>query len=98
MPDLSGLFTEAGVWRQGPGNVRWDPKQPRFREEFLEAFGECLAKLPPRMADLFCLRELHGLNAPVICQVMDISETNLWVQLHRARVLLRQCLERRGSR
>ena len=64
----------------------------------MDALRGCLEKLPPRMADLLCLRELHGLNAAEICQVMDISETNLWVQLHRARLLLRRCMERKGSR
>lgn len=87
---VAAMFTAGGDWRESP--QRW-PDWALAREEFWADFRNCLAKLPPRMGDLFCLREIQGLNAPEICKVMEISETNLWVQLHRARVLLRRCLE-----
>jgi hypothetical protein len=41
----------------------------------------------------FSLRELDGLGTEEICKILDITATNLWVILHRARGKLRDCLE-----
>ncbi len=90
---VDAMFRDDGVWKAAP--LKWsDPQDPLLREELWEQLRHCLDKMPPRMGDLLCLRELHGLNAGEICQIMEISQTNLWVQLHRARAMLRQCLER----
>ena len=40
------------------------------------------------------LRELDGMSADEVQQVLGITPANLWKRLHRARgMLLRQCLE-----
>ena len=66
------------------------------RHEFWRALRRCLAELPSRQAGVFALRELEGLETGEICQVVGITPTNAWVLLHRARLGLRQCLERAG--
>jgi DNA-directed RNA polymerase specialized sigma24 family protein len=63
------------------------------RQEFWEVFMGCLGKLPERLAHAFVLREVEELDCPSICSVLDISATNLWVMLHRARLGLWRCLE-----
>ena len=91
----AAVFSDRGDWKRK--HVReWPDKveSPLARNEFLSALQQCLSKLPERMAEAFCLRELHGLEADRICKVLDISATNLWTLLHRARALLRDCLDR----
>ena len=44
--------------------------------------------------DAFKLRELEEEKTEDICKVLNITATNLWVILHRARVLMRSCLEK----
>ena len=61
--------------------------------EFWDVFGRCLARLPRGLADAFFLRELDGLDADEVQQVLGITPANFWKRLHRARSLLRQCLE-----
>jgi RNA polymerase sigma-70 factor (ECF subfamily) len=39
------------------------------------------------------LREMEGLQTDEICQLMEISATNSWTMLYRARSALRRCLE-----
>jgi RNA polymerase sigma-70 factor (ECF subfamily) len=39
------------------------------------------------------MREIDGAGTGEICKVLNLSETNLWVILHRARMHLRRCLE-----
>jgi len=41
----------------------------------------------------FILREIDGLDTREICKVLDITATNSWVMLYRARMALRGCLE-----
>ena len=39
------------------------------------------------------LREMDGMPGREVCETLNISEANLWVMLHRARMALRQDLE-----
>jgi DNA-directed RNA polymerase specialized sigma24 family protein len=59
----------------------------------LGEFRSCLDKLPQRVADVFMLREMEEMDAGQICDALRISQNNLWVMLHRARMALRECLE-----
>jgi RNA polymerase sigma-70 factor (ECF subfamily) len=63
------------------------------RSEFWAIFRQCLSKLPPRVADAFTMREVESMETAQICEVLAISQNNLWVILHRARMALRKCLE-----
>jgi RNA polymerase sigma-70 factor (ECF subfamily) len=45
------------------------------------------------MARLFILRELWEMETAEVCKELDITPTNLWTTLHRARLSMRQCLE-----
>ena len=42
---------------------------------------------------LFLMREWLELGSEEICKELDLTATNLYVQLHRARLRLRECLE-----
>ena len=39
------------------------------------------------------LREMEEMETAQICEALRISQNNLWVMLHRARMALRECLE-----
>ena len=39
------------------------------------------------------MREWLELSSEEICKELDLTATNLYVQLHRARLRLRECLE-----
>jgi DNA-directed RNA polymerase specialized sigma24 family protein len=39
------------------------------------------------------MREMDGVPSKEVCQMLNISEANLWVMLHRARMALREDLE-----
>jgi len=94
---LAEQFDEHGHWKMagGAGPKAWgeDAAQAAERQEFWQTLDGCLEKLPPRTAQAFVLRELDGTDGAEICKVLNISATNYWVLLHRARMQLRQCLE-----
>lgn len=63
------------------------------KEEFWKAFNGCTSKLPQRIAQVFLMREVDEVSGDEICATLNISQSNLWVMLHRARLALRRCLE-----
>jgi len=87
-------FDEAGFWHKGPRRWRRDPIERMEQREFRDALRKCLSGLPSPMLGAFCMRELDRLDSEEICKLLDISPTNLWTLLHRARTRLRHCLEK----
>jgi RNA polymerase sigma-70 factor (ECF subfamily) len=61
----------------------------------LDVFYRCLGDIPKRLAKIFMLREIDGAETEEICQEMEITATNSWTMLYRARMGLRRCLEAR---
>lgn len=93
-PDSSS-FDGSGHWASGPTDWGGNPADLYRERKFLEKFMECLSVLSPNHANAFTLREIEGADAGEICKVLNVTETNLWVILHRARMQLRRCLETR---
>jgi RNA polymerase sigma-70 factor (ECF subfamily) len=60
--------------------------------EFRENLESALGKLPPRVAQVFQLYEMEERPNAEVCRQLNISESNLWVMLHRARRQLREHL------
>ena len=87
-----GLGKDGWIHERGP--QEWpDPGQSLDSEIFWKTYRDCAGKLPKAVAAAFNLRELDGLESAEICALLNISENNLWVMLHRARMALRRCLE-----
>ena len=70
-----------------------NPEQDLSRRQFFERLEACSERLPPVQARLFLMREWLELSSEQICKELDLTPTNLYVQLHRARLRLRECLE-----
>jgi RNA polymerase sigma-70 factor (ECF subfamily) len=97
LEDLDALFDETGHWADRP--QPWeDPDGALHQKQFLAALEACLAGLPARTAQVFMLREHLGLETAEICKDLGITSTNCWVLLYRARMLLRECLEKNWFR
>lgn len=90
--DLDEFFDARGEWSSRP--TAWgNPDQALENREFWKAFADCMTQLPKRLAHAFSLCELDEMQSDVACKLLEVSPTNLWVMLHRARLRLRQCLE-----
>jgi RNA polymerase sigma-70 factor (TIGR02943 family) len=89
----STFFNQDGMWKDGPEEWGGDPADLFRKKEFLAQVTKCVSDLTPRLAHAFTLRDIDGLESKEICKVLGVSETNLWVILHRARMLMRRCLE-----
>lgn len=91
VPD--GLLKDGWVHELGPMEWSTEPGAALDSEEFWRAYRDCNNKLPKNVATVFNLREVDGMESKEICALLNISEGNLWVMLHRARMALRRCLE-----
>lgn len=90
---LDEMFDETGHWRAPP--QAWnDPEAALEQRRFWEVFERCLGGLPATASRVFFKREVLGEDTPVICSGEGITPSNCWVILHRARIALRDCLER----
>jgi RNA polymerase sigma-70 factor (ECF subfamily) len=56
----------------------------------------CLGHMPHPQRNAFLLREMEGLGTKEICGILEVSETNLGVLLHRARKRMQSYLAARG--
>jgi RNA polymerase sigma-70 factor (ECF subfamily) len=86
-------FTGRGDWRTRPTKWVKNPIKLYEQKEFMDVLYRCLGELPIRQSEAFILREMDGLSTEEICKELNITATNSWVILYRARMLLRQCLE-----
>jgi len=99
LADLEASQFEGGGWPgthwssvTGPG-VWSQPEASLHQQEFLKALEACTRQLPEKVGQAFLLRELDGHGVREICSTLGVSQNNLFVMLHRARLALRRCLE-----
>jgi len=99
--DLSTMESESETERLDRADQRqkkpsvWhaDPDKLLENKEFWDAFLSCLDGLPDAHRRAFALREIDGVKGAEICKILNITSTNLWVILHRARGKLQKCLD-----
>lgn len=85
-------FKQDGHFANQPAD--WGhPDQDLSQRQFMAVMDACIAKLPAVQGRLFLMREWLELDAEEVCKTLNITSTNLYVQLHRARLKLRECLQ-----
>lgn len=100
--DLSALteraesfFEEDGHWKENQRPLQWHTVQLQRIEtiEFNTVLENCKQKLNELQNAVFSLKFLEEKETEEICKELDISASNYWVLLHRAKLQLRKCLE-----
>lgn len=62
--------------------------------ELGDAIYDCLVKLPEKQAEVFKMKTILGYDTETICNELDITASNLWVIIHRARTALADCMKK----
>jgi RNA polymerase sigma-70 factor (ECF subfamily) len=86
-------FDAAGAWSSPPQHWVQDSDDRMLAQSLSQRIDETMQELPPRQREVVTLRDVDGLSGREVCQVLDISEANQRVLLHRGRSHLRQALE-----
>lgn len=88
------LYDDNGNWRTPP--ARWELNTPYAiltANELYMCIETTMNVLPPLQAGTLQLREIDNLSFNEICNILEISESNVRVLLHRARQTLYQVIE-----
>jgi RNA polymerase sigma-70 factor (ECF subfamily) len=73
-----------------PESIR--ENDPLENSELGLAIELCLSKIPQNHARAFSLKTIENWSTEDICKELNISPSNLWVMVHRARTALMDCL------
>lgn len=87
-------FKRDGHW-QTPPNV-WHADTPDAilaSTELRELINDSLKQLPPLQQAAITLRDMHGMDMESICKILEVSESNGRVLIHRARSQLREAID-----
>lgn len=84
-----------GEWIKAHAPSSWDDMDfgDEDEEGLMKVMQLCISLLSPKMAVTFNMKTLDEISTEEICKELGISESNLWVLLHRARLQLRECVE-----
>lgn len=63
-------------------------------EELGLAILNCLGTLNEKQATIFKMKTIDGFDTEAICNEYNITASNLWVIIHRARKAMAECLEK----
>ncbi|HVB04102.1 MAG TPA: sigma-70 family RNA polymerase sigma factor [Chitinophagaceae bacterium] len=89
------FFDSIGQWREDQRPFDWPLGAEEYldNDEFNRVLLHCMGKLPANWCSALQLKYLEEKKGEIICQELDLSPTNFWQILHRAKLQLRKCLE-----
>lgn len=92
--DLPSRYDGAGNWLEP--SKQWELNSPEAilsADQLNDCITSAVKNLPPLQASTLQLREFERLSFEEICNILEISESNVRVLLHRARQNLYQVIE-----
>jgi len=85
--------TEPQHWALPPSRWPTTPEEALLSSEVRSQLKAAILDLPEAQREVLTLRDVEGLSAVEVCNVLRLSETNQRVLLHRARTRVRKALE-----
>jgi len=84
-----------GNWLEERVPQSWDNQSEKSIEnqELKSQLVLCIDGLPKKYAMVFRMKTIQEFETEEICKELDITASNLWVIIHRARTQLRKCME-----
>lgn len=87
-------FYRSGIWKKWIPSWAETPDDALERKKLIEVLESCIKKLPARMREVYILKSMDNKTTEELCEDLEISSSNLWVMIYRARMHLRECLEK----
>jgi len=85
-------FGADGRWTSAPPRLEHDPETSLLRRELRKELLGAVDRLAPAQRAVITLRDLVGLPAEEVCELLDITDGNQRVLLHRARARVHAAL------
>jgi len=90
------FFDEHGEWKEQASPCEWsiEPSAAIENQELGMILTNCIDKLPKNQRQLINLKLIEEEQTERVCQQMQLSSNNFWTMIHRAKLTLRDCLEK----
>lgn len=100
MPDLKMLeddwFNGEGGWIETKIPKDWNfSDNEAERKELQQIINWCKNHLKTLQQQVFTLKYMEDIDSDEICKVLNISSSNYWILIHRARLQMRDCVEKK---
>jgi RNA polymerase sigma-70 factor, ECF subfamily len=89
---LEGRFEASGQWAQPPDPWSDAVDARLVADKLAVRVKECLPQLPDAQRQVLTLRDIEGVDAADVCELLGVSAGNQRVLLHRARSRIRGIL------
>ncbi len=85
-----------GDWIEERAPTDWNAEIEKSieNEELSVVLENCINNLPEKYAMVFRMKTIQQFETEEICKELEITSSNLWVIIHRARTQLRKCMEK----
>lgn len=92
---LETFYDNYGRWRTDSSPANWHDSEEALLDnlDFIDVLQDCMNNLPQKWFSAIQFKYLEQKKGSVICQELNISPSNFWQILHRAKVQLKNCLE-----
>lgn len=91
------FFDENDNWKASEKPTLWheDDASLLDNEAFKKALDGCISSLPEKSRLAVSLKFIKQKKGDEICQELGIAATNFWQIIHRAKLMLRKCLDQK---
>ncbi len=91
---IDTFFDENSRWKPEYRPSDWGNEKELLNDpEFSKALYNCFGKLPQKWASAMQLKFLEEHDSKAICSKLEITTSNFWQIIHRAKLQLRNCLQ-----
>lgn len=90
------FFNASGRWEENATPQPWPDDSEHLMDNpaFNRVFDDCVGHLPAVMNACIRLKFLDEKKGEQICRELGLTDANYWQLIHRAKLLLRDCLEK----
>lgn len=86
-------FDQKGHWSAHEDIASWGlPEDELAAKQFLAILDLCIHQLPPKIAQIFSLKEFMDYEPTKICLELEVSKEVYWQSMSRARKTIQTCL------
>ncbi len=91
---IEKFFDDNHHWKPEYTPQNWSEEKELLDDpEFSNTLSECLKALPEKWYSIVQLKYLEETDSKIICSQLEITTSNFWQIIHRAKLQLRNCLE-----
>jgi RNA polymerase sigma-70 factor (TIGR02943 family) len=98
--ESTDFFEENGHWKKKNEPEPWGIEEANFleNEELEKILQDCMKKLPSHWSIVFSMKYMDEEDSAHICKELNLTPSNFWVIIHRAKLSLRACISKHWLR